>query len=147
MAPQLTTAMVTSAAERGTYDFDDYFPEFAAHNIRFCRTWMCAWWAGIEWTDRYDSRFDGAGRYAMYNAWRLDHTVDLADKYQIYLEITLNSHGQIRRDKFDAEWQYNPYSTKNGGMVASPAMFFTSKLGKEFGTPNIKNLPCRIWKQ
>lgn len=114
-----------AAAERGTYDFDDYFPFFAEHGIRFCRTWMCAWWGGIEWSDRYDSRFDGAGRYAMYNAWRLDHAVDLADKYGIYLEITLNSHGQVRRDKFDAEWQYNPYSTKNGGFVASPAMFFT----------------------
>jgi hypothetical protein len=116
-----------AAAQRGTYDFDDYFPAFAAHDVRFCRTWMCAWWGGVEWSDRYDSRFDEAGRYCMYNAWRLDHAVDLAEKNDLYLELTLNSHGQVRRDKFDAEWQYNPYSVKNGGCVASPAMFFTDE--------------------
>lgn len=116
-----------AAAQPGTYDFDEYFPLFAEHNVRFCRTWMCAWWGGIEWSERYDSRFDGVGRYTMYNAWRLDHAVDLAERHGIFLEVTLNSHGQIRRDKFDAEWQYNPYSVKNGGFVASPAMFFTDE--------------------
>ncbi|MBC7287934.1 MAG: hypothetical protein H5T86_07800, partial [Armatimonadetes bacterium] len=123
-----------AAAQRGTYDFEEYFPLFAEHNIRLVRTWMAAWWGGIEWSDRYDSRYDGAGRYCMYNAWRLDRAFDLADKYDIYLQLTLNSHGQIRRDKFDAEWHYNPYSVKNGGFVASPAMFFASEdVKKLFG--------------
>jgi len=114
-----------AAAQRGTFAFEDYFPVFAAKHLQFVRTWMAAWWAGIEWSERYDSRYDGAGRYCMYNAWRLDRAVDLAEKYGLFLELTFNSHGQIRRDKFDAEWKYNPYSVKNGGWVASPAMFFT----------------------
>ena len=118
-------------AQRGTYDFDDYFKQFHDQGLNFVRTWMCAWWGGIEWSDKYDSRFDGVGRYSMYNAWRLDYAVDLAAQQNLFLEITLNSHGQIRRDKFDAEWEYNPYSVKNGGFVASPAMFFTDERVKK----------------
>jgi len=121
-----------AGAQLGTFDFEDYFRFFDEKSIRFVRTWMCAWWAGIEWSERYDSRFDGVGRYCMYNAWRLDRAVDLAEQHNLFLQLTFNSHGQIRRDKFDAEWEYNPYSVKNGGFVASPAMFFTD--------PDVKRL-------
>jgi len=117
--------------QKGTYDFDAYFKKFQEEGLNFVRTWMCAWWGGVEWSDKYHSRYDGVGRYAQYNAWRLDYAFDLAEQHGLLLELTLNSHGQFRRDKFDAEWEYNPYSARNGGFVASPAMFFTSKLGKE----------------
>lgn len=117
--------------QKGTYDFDYFFDRFAEHGLDFVRTWMCGWWAGIEWSDEYHSRYDGMGRYSMYNAWRLDYAVELAEQLGINLEITLNSHGQFRRDKFDAEWEYNPYSVKNGGFLASPAMFFTSERARQ----------------
>lgn len=117
--------------QKGTYDFDYFLSLFADQGLNFVRTWMCGWWAGIEWSDQYHSRYDGLSRYSMYNAWRLDYAVDLAESLGINLEITLNSHGQFRRDKFDAEWQYNPYSVKNGGFLASPAMFFTSERARQ----------------
>lgn len=112
--------------QKGTYDFDLYFKRFHEEGLNFVRTWMCAWWGGIEWSDQYHSRFDGVGRYNLYNAWRLDYCVNLARQYDLYLEITFNSHGQVRRDKFDEEWTYSPWNTRNGGYVASPAQFFTS---------------------
>jgi hypothetical protein len=115
-----------ASKQKGTYDFDHYFKRFEDEGLNFVRTWMCAWWGGIEWSDEYHSRFDGVGRYNQYNAWRLDYCVDLARKHNLYLEITLNSHGQVRRDKFDEEWSYSPWNTRNGGYVASPAQFFTS---------------------
>lgn len=113
--------------QKGTYEFDDYFARFEREGLSMVRTWMCAWWAGIEWSDEYHSRFDDVGRYNQYNAWRLDHCVELAREHNLALEITLNSHGQLRRDKFDEEWTYSPWNTRNGGYVASPAMFFTSE--------------------
>lgn len=120
-----------AAAQKGTFDFEEYFKDFHDAGLNFVRTWMCAWWGGIEWSDKYHSRFDGIGRYSQYNAWRLDYAFDLAQKNDLFLELTLNSHGQFRRDKFDAEWMYNPYNVRNGGFVASPAMFFSSKLAKD----------------
>jgi len=117
--------------QKGTYDFDHFFKRFNEEHLNFVRTWMCAWWLGAEWSDKYHSRYDDIGRYCLYNGWRFDYMLDLAERYGLYLEITLNSHGQFRRDKFDAEWQYNPYSVKNGGFIPSPAMFFTSTKAKE----------------
>ena len=118
-------------AQRGTFDFDDYFPDFQTTGLNFVRTWMCAWWASIEWDEKYESRYDGVGRYCMYNAWRLDHLVKLAEKHGIYLEVTLNSHGQDRRDLYDQEWEYNPYAASNGGWVADPGLFFTDQRVKD----------------
>jgi hypothetical protein len=61
-----------ASKQKGTYDFDHYFQRFEEEGLNFVRTWMCAWWGGIEWSDEYHSRFDGVGRYNQYNAWRLD---------------------------------------------------------------------------
>jgi len=119
-----------ASKQKGTYDFDYYFKRFHEEGLSFVRTWMCAWWAGIEWSDEYHSRFDDVGRYNMYNAWRLDYCVDLAKQNDLFLEITFNSHGQLRRDKFDEEWTYSPLNVRNGGYVASPAMFFSSERAK-----------------
>lgn len=120
-----------AAAQKGTYDFDLFFPAFRQAGLQYVRTWMCAWWASIEWTDKYDSRYDNLGRYCMYNAWRLDHAIELAEKNDLFVELTLNSHGQLRRDKFDAEWEYNPYSAANGGPCATPSVIWTHPLAKD----------------
>lgn len=130
-------------SQKGTYDFDFFFRRFAEEKLNFVRTWMCAWWAGIEWSDKYHSRYDGVGRYSLHNAWRLDYAFNLAEKHNLRLELTLNSHGQFRRDKFDAEWMYNPYSVRNGGMVASPAMFFTSPTARELVRQRLRYIVAR----
>jgi len=120
-----------AAQQKGTYDFDTFFPAFQQAGLQYVRTWMCAWWAGIEWTDKYDSRYDNLGRYCMYNAWRMDHALDLAEQDDLFIELTLNSHGQLRRDKFDAEWEYNPYAAANGGPCATPSLIWTNPTAKE----------------
>ncbi|MGC9318615.1 MAG: DUF5060 domain-containing protein [Armatimonadota bacterium] len=117
--------------QKGTYAFDYFFRRFEEEGVNFVRTWMCAWWAGIEWDEQYHSRYDGVGRYSMYNAWRLDYLFDLAKQHDIFIELTFNSHGQLRRDKYDAEWRYNPWAARNGGYIPSPSMFFTNEQAKE----------------
>jgi hypothetical protein len=120
-----------AARQQGTFAFDEFFPAFDQAGLSFVRTWMCAWWAGIEWTDKYESRYDNLGRYCMYNAWRLDHAIDVAERNDLFVELTLNSHGQLRRDKFDAEWEYNPYAAANGGPCATPSQIWTNPTAKE----------------
>lgn len=132
-----------AAAQRGTYAFDEFFPAFQQAGLSYVRTWMCAWWGAIEWTDKYDSRYDALGRYCMYNAWRLDHTLELAEREDLFIELTLNSHGQLRRDRFDAEWQYNPYSAANGGPVAEPSLFFVSPTVKDLFRQRYRYIAAR----
>ena len=51
--------------QKGTYAFDYFFPRYKAEGLNFVRTWMAAWWAGIEWGEDYHSRYDGVGRYSV----------------------------------------------------------------------------------
>ncbi len=132
-----------AAAQRGTYAFDEFLPAFRQAGLSFVRTWMSAWWASIEWSDKYDSRYDGVGRYCMYNAWRLDHALELAEEEDLFIELTLNSHGQLRRDRFDAEWEYNPYSAANGGPVATPSLFFLSPSAKDLFRQRYRYIAAR----
>ncbi len=132
-----------AAAQQGTYAFDDCFPLFRQAGLSFVRTWMSAWWAGIEWSDKYDSRFEGVGRYSMYNAWRLDYALELAERNDLFIELTLGSHGQLRRDRFDAEWQYNPYAAPNGGPVAEPSLFFLSPIAKDLCRQRYRYIAAR----
>ena len=120
-----------AAAQQGTYDFDGYLAEFAAHGFNFVRTWMCAWWAGLEWSERYESRYYGEGRYALYNAWRLDHALEQAEANDLYVELTFNNHGQVRRDRFDQEWEYSPYGVRNAGHLPAPPLLFSDERTKE----------------
>jgi hypothetical protein len=118
--------------QRGTYDMDHYFAKMHEAGLNFVRTWMCAWWTGLEWSESYHPAvYQGLGRYSMANAWRLDYTMDLAKKMGLYVELTLNNHGQLRRDKFDFEWEYNPFSAANGGWLTTPWQFWTDERAKE----------------
>jgi hypothetical protein len=114
--------------QRGTYDMDYYFGKMADAGMDFVRTWMCSWWLALEWGQNYDaSKYHGLSHYSMANAWRCDYTFDLAEKLGLYVELTLNNHGQLRQDKFDYEWDYNPFWTANGGHLSTPRQFWTDE--------------------
>ncbi len=116
----------------GTYDMDKYIPAMAAAGETWTRTWMCAWWASIECSERYSSRYHGLGRYNMENAWCLDHALELIENTKnMYVELTLNNHGQLCRNRYDVEWWYNPFFTINGGYLTTPSQFWTDGRAKQ----------------
>ncbi len=130
--------------QRGTYDMDYYLNKMGDAGMNFVRTWMCSWWVALEWGEHYDSsRYHGLGRYSMANAWRLDYTLDLAEKLDLYVELTLNNHGQLRQDKFDYEWEYNPFWTANGGHLTTPRQFWTDERAKEFTRQRYRYIVAR----
>ncbi len=128
----------------GTYEMDLYLPALSASGANFVRTWMCAWWAGIEWSDKYDgSRYNGLGRYSQPNAWRLDYTLALAEQLGLFTELTLWNHGQLRRDKYDFEWEYSPWWVVNGGHLTSPPAFWTDPTAKELSRQRLRYIVAR----
>jgi len=123
---------LAQGGQPGTYEIDYYLPKMAQAGMNFVRTWMCAWWAAIEWSDKYDgARYHGLGRYSQPNAWRLDHTMQKAEDLGLFVELTLNNHGQLRRDKYDFEWEYSPWWALNGGHLSSPAAYWTDPVAQE----------------
>ncbi len=92
--------------ERGTYQFDSYLEACGRSNVNWARIWMCPWWLGLEWDHRYPG-YEGAGRYNLANAWRMDHVLETAAQNGVYLQISLTNHGQVTA-KIDRQWDFNP---------------------------------------
>jgi hypothetical protein len=110
-----------SWAERaGTFAFETWFQRMAANGENFARTWMTAWWLGIEWTPAYPG-YHGLGFYNQGNAQRVDRILELAETHGIYLNLELGNHGAIS-SKVDSEWKQNPLNSKrSGGFLKRPA--------------------------
>jgi len=95
---------------RGTFQFDEYLEKSGAAGANWARVWMCPWWLGLEWDHRYPG-YEGAGRYNLANAWRMDHVLEQAEKSNIYLQVCLTNHGQVC-SRIDREWDFHPYRKK-----------------------------------
>jgi hypothetical protein len=109
---------------KGTYIYDDYFARMAKAGENMARVWMCSWWCGLEWNEKWHG-YGGIGRYNMENAWRLDHLVGEAARRGIYIALDTTNHGQYSVE-IDREWQDNPYNVLNGGFLEKASDFFTS---------------------
>jgi uncharacterized protein DUF5060 len=108
---------------KGTFVYDDYFKKMSGAGENMARIWMCSWWCGLEWNERWHG-FAGVGRYNMENAWRLDHLVEEAAKRGIYIALDTTNHGQYSIN-IDHEWEHNPYNVANGGFLKHAREFFT----------------------
>ncbi len=114
---------IARIGRRGTYQYDDYMAEAAKNGVSWARVWMCSWWGGLEWRRDWPG-FQGLGRYNLLNAWRIDHVLDLAEKYGIEINLCLTNHGQFAPN-VDSEWGNNPYGSSFGGPLQAPREFFT----------------------
>ncbi|MDQ2731513.1 MAG: DUF5060 domain-containing protein, partial [Armatimonadota bacterium] len=119
-----------------------YFDKMASVGLTWTRTWMSSWWLAIEWSHDYDARYHGVGRYNLSNAWLLDKTLEAADRDGLYVDLTLNNHGQFSRGS-DPEWQYNPYNVQNGGRLTYPAEFFTDPWAKAMFKQRLRYIVAR----
>jgi len=117
--------------DRGTFSYEEYFSAMSKNGVNAVEVWMAAWSFALEWTS---SRTDyyGLGRYNLFNAWRLDHILDDAQKKGIYVHLVLDNHGKLS-SSVDPEWDNSPYNRKtpfavaDGAMLEMPKDFFGDK--------------------
>ncbi len=110
---------------RKTYDYDVWFSKLNANSGNLARIWMATWGFCQHWNGKIDN-FNSSQNMAA----RLDRVMNLADQYNIYLQLCLVNHGQFSTVA-NSEWNKNPYNTANGGMLSSPANFFKDDVAKE----------------
>jgi len=108
---------------RGTYDYDDWFSEFAQAGMNYTRLWMWPHAFGVEVLD---------GQRVQYNqsqAWKLDYVLDLAAEKGIVVMLCLDYHGifQVEPDMWGGNnyWPQHPYHARNGGPCTTQNDFFT----------------------
>jgi len=112
----------------GLAAYDTLFAKYHKVGINVVEVWMSSWWLALEWIPDAPG-FHGVGHYNQYRAWMLDHILQLAEKYNIYLILVLNNHGKFGM-AFDSEWDRNPYNMKNGGFLNKCQEYFTDNRAK-----------------
>jgi len=146
---------------RGTHQFDDYFKRCGESGMNWARVWMAPWWLGLEWDHRYPG-YEGAGRYNLANAWRLDHVLEAGEKNGVYLQLCLTNHGQVTT-RIDRQWDFNPYNAvmpqqlwnppdreaagplfkRPGGFLNSPRDWFTDPAARKLVKQRLRYIVAR----
>lgn len=119
----------TILPDHGTFNYDYLFKKMAENGENFAEVWMCSWWLGLEWLKEWRN-YNGLNRYNLHSAWRLDYLLDLAERYDLYLNLVIDNHGKAST-WCDPEWEDNPYNELNGGFLTSPEDFFRNPIAKE----------------
>lgn len=131
----------------GTYDYDDYFNACGASGISLVEIWMASWTYAIEW-DSARPGFFGLGRYNLFNAWKLDHLFQVAERNGLYLNLVLDAHGKLATN-VDQEWEENPFNRKaafasaNGGFLGQSQEFWTDYRAREFNRKRNRYIMAR----
>jgi hypothetical protein len=103
-------------------DYEPYFRKMQAAGMNITRIWMCPWHLPLEW------KHTGLGRYDLDAARRLEHILDLADTYGIFVILCMDFHGVAPKGMGyfrENRWLENPYNVANGGPCRTAADLFT----------------------
>lgn len=112
-----------TSSSRGAYDYDVWFADSSANNINTTRIWMADWGMTMRNSNEYNNFSKSTG------ADRIDHILQQAEENNIYIQLTLNHHGQFT-EYTNTVWSNNAYNTKNGGMLDKPYDFFSNEEAK-----------------
>ena len=113
-----------TSTTRKTRDYDVWFRRMHENGVNFTRIWLAQPTFALHWGDSYN---DFTNRMA--GQARLDRVVELAHHYDIYIMLTLITHGQFSAI-VNPSWEFNPWNKKNGGILDFPAQFFYKEEAK-----------------
>ncbi|MFH1707729.1 MAG: DUF5060 domain-containing protein [Planctomycetota bacterium] len=127
--------------DRGTFAYDEFFARMAANGENLVEIWMCAWWVDLEWIDAWQG-YHGLGVYNLANAWRLDHLLEQAARYGIFVHLVIDNHGKLSVNA-DPEWPLSPYNAQNGGPLNHPNEFFTNADARRYYDRKLRYILAR----
>ena len=130
---------VATLRSGGTADAERWYTRLADVGGNFVRSWWCAGGTDLESavTNRPDQ---GLGKYKLDQAWRIDYTVDLAERKGIHIMCCLETQQYLRRDRW---WPNYTYNAANGGPVTSQANFFVNERADEFFRRRLRYIVAR----
>ncbi len=108
--------------DEGLHLYRRLFPTYRRKGINVVEVWMSSWWLALEWIPD-DIGNHGVGWMNQYRAWMLDRIFQWAAGNDIHIVLVFNNHGKFS-EFMDAEWDRNPYNSKNGGFLDSATEFF-----------------------
>ena len=126
------------------YDYLSWFEQMNDSQMNYARIWMAPWGYSIFWDDlyNYDSR--------QTRMFSLDRTLEMADDYDIYIQLCLLNHGMFSAEVnpmwpndennwYLSRYGANPYSEE----IESSASFFSNKDIKDLFKNQLKYIIAR----
>ena len=118
--------------QRGSYDYEVYFPKMAAAGMNFCRVWLTYIGYGVQSTEGGILDFD----YRQDKAYAFDCIIELAAQYGLYLQIPLMTFSRFHEESAtdDVEhrsWDSSPFNVNNGGYLEKPEEFWSDARARE----------------
>ncbi|MBV9848630.1 MAG: DUF5060 domain-containing protein [Armatimonadetes bacterium] len=109
----------------GLPDYPHTFQTMRANGLNWARVWMTFWDnKALEW-DPDRTKNPPIGQYDLTAARNWDTIMDAAERTGIYVQMTLQHHGQYT-NQTDPNWRDNPFNAANGGFLQRPEDFFTN---------------------
>jgi hypothetical protein len=106
-------------------DYATAFGHMRDAGMNWARIWMTAWdKKNLEWGPAPDQS-PPLGQYLLDVAQQWDRILDNAAADGVYLQITMQHHGQVTR-VVNPDWDRNPYNVANGGFLKNPDEYFTN---------------------
>ena len=104
--------------------FGPVFAQMHTDHLNWARVWMTFWdGRALDWAQDKTNN-PKPGYLLMDAAQKWDTILDEADKTGVYVQMTLQHHGQYT-EKVNPNWQDNPWNVASGGFLAHPDDFFT----------------------
>ncbi len=127
--------------------YERWFSAMRQNGANFARIWLVRWNMGLEWTPGDgNGMYQGLGKYALDNAWRIDELLRIAERNGVYLMLCLGYHGELAdRPLYFGEqaWDKNPYNRKNGGPCEKPADFWTNPQARRLYQQRLRYIIAR----
>src|SRR5579883_2446346 len=104
--------------------YPEMFSKMHAQRMNWARIWMDHWdGKNLEWLVPTKNS-PPIGQYSLDVARHWDDIVDSATENGVYIQMTLQHHGQYTNGA-DSNWRDNPFNVANGGFLQNPQDFFT----------------------
>lgn len=124
-----------TSSSRKTFDYDIWFQKMHEHGLNTTRIWLAPWGFSLHWNVPL-------GTLDLEAAARLDRVLNLAEKYNLFVMLTLINHGQFSA-KVNPLWDDNPWNKANGGIIDKPMEFFTSEEAKSLYKHQLRYIIAR----
>lgn len=119
--------------------FERYFSDLSKNGGNLTRVWINNPWAlPIEARE--------LGKYDFDSLDKIDEVLKLAEKYNIYIILVLDSYGSLMKEQGDWNegiWSNNPYCNVNGGPCKDADDFFTEPSAAFFYKNRIRHVISR----
>ncbi|WP_165066445.1 glycoside hydrolase 5 family protein [Paludisphaera rhizosphaerae] len=130
--------------------YENWFGALGKAGGNWARLWLAFNEKGLEWMPRPTPKagtgsYQGLGRYALDNAWRLDEVLRIAEANGVRLMYCIGTYGEFKDGGYfnEGSWVSNPYNAKNGGPCARPQDFWTDETARKLYKRRLRYLVAR----